>query len=258
METIRFANLDPSLKLALYQIEQIIDKEISTILSEKVLEDDESNDFSDAAEEESPEEDTGESQNSGFVTKAANNGRFTSSWAKPSNVDLMQVNLDYENGIAKCPKEILEKGENEWKDYIVGFFIRKRLPYPIVKATLARQWKLKGNYDMATDDDYFYFKFSNDEDKRTIMEKGPLFIAGRFFVVKPWDNEIEAQRLADMKYSGNRFTWKNKVDGMARITSKIDRLKLGWTNVDVITTVRNFFRAGRMLGAANTTTIALV
>ncbi|KAF5175227.1 Rna exonuclease [Thalictrum thalictroides] len=70
----------------------------------------------------------------------------------------------------------------------------KRLPYPTVKAALAQQWNVKGSYDVVTDDDYFYFKFSNEEDKRNNMEKGPIFIAGRIFVVKPWQKSIESQR----------------------------------------------------------------
>ncbi|KAF5189200.1 Glucose-6-phosphate isomerase [Thalictrum thalictroides] len=75
-----------------------------------------------------------------------------------TEIDLIQYNPEYVDGIAKCPLDILAKGEVEWNDYLVGFFIGRRLPYPMVKEALSKQWKLKGSYEVGTDEDYFYFK----------------------------------------------------------------------------------------------------
>ncbi|KAF5194056.1 hypothetical protein FRX31_016361 [Thalictrum thalictroides] len=111
-----------------------------------------------------------------------------------TEIDLIQYKPEYVDGIAKCPLDILAKGEEEWNDYLVGFFIGRRLPYPMVKEALSKQWKLKGSYEVATDEDYFYFKFVNEEDKRQVIEQGPIFIAGRIFVVKPWSNVVDSQR----------------------------------------------------------------
>ncbi|KAF5208044.1 zinc ion binding / nucleic acid binding protein [Thalictrum thalictroides] len=119
---------------------------------------------------------------------------FRNERGKNSSVDLLHYDPEYINGMAKCPQDVLDLGEKEWNDYLVGFFMGKRLPYPVVKEALAKQWKAKGSYDVATDEDFFYFKFSQEEDKRSVMELGPIFIAGMIFIVKPWSSGIEAQR----------------------------------------------------------------
>ncbi|KAF9599216.1 hypothetical protein IFM89_036342 [Coptis chinensis] len=89
------------------------------------------------------------------------------------------------NGVAICPKDILRKGEEVWKEYLVGFFMDRRIAYPVVKQALARQWKTKGPYDISTDENYFYFKFENSEDRKLVLEQGPVFIARRVLVIKP-------------------------------------------------------------------------
>ncbi|KAF5187620.1 hypothetical protein FRX31_022793 [Thalictrum thalictroides] len=67
----------------------------------------------------------------------------------------------------------------------------RRLAYLVVKEALFKQWKIKGSYDIATDDEYFYFKFFEGDDKRMILEKRPIFTVGRIFIVKPWSKSID-------------------------------------------------------------------
>ncbi|KAF9598856.1 hypothetical protein IFM89_031976 [Coptis chinensis] len=47
---------------------------------------------------------------------------------------------------------------------------------------------------MLADRELFYFKFINDEDRRFVIEHGPLFLAGRIFVVRAWSESIELHR----------------------------------------------------------------
>ncbi|KAF9618718.1 hypothetical protein IFM89_002413 [Coptis chinensis] len=70
----------------------------------------------------------------------------------------------------------------------------KRLSYPFVKESLNKHCKVKGNYEMIADRDLLYFKFVNEEDRKMVIEHGPLFIAGRIFVVRPWSESIEQHR----------------------------------------------------------------
>ncbi|KAF9609701.1 hypothetical protein IFM89_017900 [Coptis chinensis] len=44
---------------------------------------------------------------------------------------------------------------------------------------------------MVSDADLYYFKFQNEEDRRLVLEVGPVFIGGRCFVVIEWSPEIE-------------------------------------------------------------------
>ncbi|KAF5185575.1 hypothetical protein FRX31_024839 [Thalictrum thalictroides] len=74
------------------------------------------------------------------------------------------------DGVAEVPAEVIEQGDKEWKDYLVGCFIGKRLPYPLVRDVLQKQWKLQ-NFEMVADSDVFYFKFQSEEDKMMVFEK---------------------------------------------------------------------------------------
>ncbi|KAF9610146.1 hypothetical protein IFM89_020278 [Coptis chinensis] len=47
---------------------------------------------------------------------------------------------------------------------------------------------------MIADRELFYFKFFNDEDKQTVIDHGPIFLAGRIFVVRPWSPTVEEYR----------------------------------------------------------------
>ncbi|KAF9606396.1 hypothetical protein IFM89_025085 [Coptis chinensis] len=67
------------------------------------------------------------------------------------NTALRRFETHQVDGIAEIPANILEKGVSMWSDYVVGFFVEKRLPFPMVKASLAQQWKVKGSYSISTD-----------------------------------------------------------------------------------------------------------
>ncbi|KAF9611279.1 hypothetical protein IFM89_028703 [Coptis chinensis] len=47
---------------------------------------------------------------------------------------------------------------------------------------------------MIADSELFYFKFGNEEDKRVVLESGPVFMAGRCFIVTQWSQNIERRR----------------------------------------------------------------
>ncbi|KAF9607568.1 hypothetical protein IFM89_036930 [Coptis chinensis] len=68
------------------------------------------------------------------------------------------------------------------------------MSFPFVKNALEKAWKIKGSMDITTDRDLFYISFSVSEDKQAVLEGGPIFIAGKIFVVMPWTPEAESQR----------------------------------------------------------------
>ncbi|KAF9614069.1 hypothetical protein IFM89_014869 [Coptis chinensis] len=49
---------------------------------------------------------------------------------------------------------------------------------------------------MVADTDLFYFKFSNEEDKRKVLENSPIYIAGKCFIVTQWTQDIEKRKSA--------------------------------------------------------------
>ncbi|KAF9620337.1 hypothetical protein IFM89_011072 [Coptis chinensis] len=115
---------------------------------------------------------------------------------------MMQVKINeiygqfefFEVDVMDVPSDILEEGVELWKDHLVGFFVDKRLPFPVVKSILEKQWKTKASYEISTNKDVFYFKFVLEEDRKLALESGPLFMAGRVFMIQPWTEELEFQR----------------------------------------------------------------
>ncbi|KAF5208135.1 hypothetical protein FRX31_002278 [Thalictrum thalictroides] len=96
----------------------------------------------------------------------------------------------FSDGVAEVPDDVIQKGQREWDDYLIGSFVGKRLLYPMVKAAVQKQWGIQA-FDMVADADVFYFKFHSEQDKMAAIDKGPIFIAGRLFVVRFWSPESE-------------------------------------------------------------------
>ncbi|KAF5204479.1 hypothetical protein FRX31_005935 [Thalictrum thalictroides] len=40
----------------------------------------------------------------------------------------------FSDGVAEIPNVVIQKGQREWENYLIGSFVGKRLPYPMVKA----------------------------------------------------------------------------------------------------------------------------
>ncbi|KAF9595535.1 hypothetical protein IFM89_000623 [Coptis chinensis] len=98
------------------------------------------------------------------------------------------------DGVAAVPLDIIEEGVRDWEDYLVGYFIDKKLPFPLVRDVLQKTWKIKGTFQITTDQDVFYMNFSDLEERKIALEGGPICISGKLFVVKPWSRETESQR----------------------------------------------------------------
>ncbi|KAF9610568.1 hypothetical protein IFM89_023268 [Coptis chinensis] len=95
--------------------------------------------------------------------------------------------------VVEIPTDILNIGTELWKDYLVGFFADKRIIFPLVKKTLERVWKTKASYEISTNRYPFYFKFLGSSDRKLVLEGGPLFVAGRIFMIKPWSEDLDIQ-----------------------------------------------------------------
>ncbi|KAL5713366.1 hypothetical protein ACHQM5_015447 [Ranunculus cassubicifolius] len=107
---------------------------------------------------------------------------------------LPRVVPELKDGFFEVPASVYEKGVQKWRDHIVGFFVDKRVSFLRVQEQLEDKWKLKGKFEMASDIQLFYFKFHNPEDKKSVLELGPIFINRKLFVVLPWSEEVETKR----------------------------------------------------------------
>ncbi|KAF9616208.1 hypothetical protein IFM89_028984 [Coptis chinensis] len=62
------------------------------------------------------------------------------------------------------------------------------------KGSLEKKWKTKGDYEMVRIFELFYFKFSNEEDKRKVLENSPIYIAGNASLL-PVDGILRRERI---------------------------------------------------------------
>ncbi|PIA42083.1 hypothetical protein AQUCO_02100147v1, partial [Aquilegia coerulea] len=123
------------------------------------------------------------------------------------------------------PQDIINEGIEEWGEVVVGFFVDRRLPFKVVKESLTKIWKVKGAFSITTDKELYYFNFHDEEDRKSVIEQGPVFIAGRLFVVRRWTEEVE--RLRDRV--NTMPVWANFVIGFPlfseAMTFKKERLE---------------------------------
>ncbi|KAF9613609.1 hypothetical protein IFM89_009435 [Coptis chinensis] len=143
-----------------------------------------------------------------------------------TDTSLQRFELEMIEGVTQVPMDLRWKGLNEWREYVVGFFLEQRLLYPVVKEFLKKKWKTKGVYEMVADSDLFYFKFSNEEDKRKVLENPQIFMAGKCFIVTQWTQDIE-RRKDDIKaipiwlnlYNVPKVLWTG--EGLGFLASRI-------------------------------------
>ncbi|KAF9589523.1 hypothetical protein IFM89_025241 [Coptis chinensis] len=119
---------------------------------------------------------------------------FQGDKVSPPDTALQRFDLDMIEGVTQVPFDLRWKGLNVWRDYVVGFFLEQRLPYLVVREALKKKWKTKGDYEMVADAELFYFKFSNEEDKRKVLENSPIYIVGKCFIATQWTQDIEKRK----------------------------------------------------------------
>ncbi|KAL5728013.1 hypothetical protein ACHQM5_001141 [Ranunculus cassubicifolius] len=98
------------------------------------------------------------------------------------------------NGRFVVPKEVREEAINEWSDYLVGYFVGPKVSFTVVEDKLKTMWSLKGSITITADQNMFYLYLNAAEDRRMILSKGPVFIAGILFVIKPWTKTVDRER----------------------------------------------------------------
>ncbi|KAF9626621.1 hypothetical protein IFM89_037414 [Coptis chinensis] len=63
---------------------------------------------------------------------------FSSSKNTKLQPNLHKVFPSFSDGIAIVPQEIIDEGVVIWSDYVVGYFVGKRLSYPFVKESVTK------------------------------------------------------------------------------------------------------------------------
>ena len=84
--------------------------------------------------------------------------------------------------VVKPPEEAVMEGIDMWKGCLVGQFLDKRLPYPVVRSLVNKLWGKKEMPDISTTENGLYFFRFRDLDARDwVMDSGPWHLAGFYF-----------------------------------------------------------------------------
>ncbi|KAF5187491.1 hypothetical protein FRX31_022922, partial [Thalictrum thalictroides] len=83
---------------------------------------------------------------------------------------------------------------DKYAKLVVGCFVGRRPAYSYVKEVVARTWKLKNTFTMKVyGDKMFTFEFSNEDDRKAVLDIGSFHVASQLFVVRPWKLFVEAE-----------------------------------------------------------------
>ena len=89
--------------------------------------------------------------------------------------------------VAKPPAEAVNEGIDMWKSCLVGQFLDKCLPFPVVRSLVNRLWGRREMPDISTTGNgLFFFRFKDPEARDWVMNAGPWHLAGRPFILRAW------------------------------------------------------------------------
>ncbi|KAF5208333.1 hypothetical protein FRX31_002080 [Thalictrum thalictroides] len=136
--------------------------------------------------------------------------------AGSEELQFIEPKFGTEEDVLLIDEEILAEGALEWENQVVGFFLDKKLPFMVVKETVHKKWKLKGDLDIALDGDMYYFRFTSEEDKEKVLDEGSFHMGGKLFVIRPWSRDVEDNRGPSKKFNkpfqASKSVWQ-KVQG---------------------------------------------
>jgi len=82
---------------------------------------------------------------------------------------------------------------------LVGYFIEKRLPFPVVQNIAKRLWQSQGLIEVLSNNSGFnFFRFESQESMLKVFDEGSYHFAGRQFITKCWEPSMN---LAKETYS---------------------------------------------------------
>ncbi|XVF81982.1 hypothetical protein PTKIN_Ptkin16aG0006300 [Pterospermum kingtungense] len=94
--------------------------------------------------------------------------------------------------IVAPPREVFEKGMNQWKESLVVQFIAGVPNFSLFKKLAKQLWGSDGEFEiLPIDNDLFIVKFSNPAARDRVLESGPWHIRNRPLIVRKWEPGIK-------------------------------------------------------------------
>lgn len=89
------------------------------------------------------------------------------------------------------PKASVEGVSKRYENKLYGYFIGKRIAFPVVNNYVNNVWKKYGiEKTMMTERGFFFFKFVNEKGLLEVMENGPWMIRNVPIFLNKWTVDV--------------------------------------------------------------------
>lgn len=85
--------------------------------------------------------------------------------------------------VVRPPVEVVREGQEKWKNYLVGYFVKERLLFSVVSKLASKAWGHKGLTEvLGHENGFYFFRFDNGSACDDIVETSPwLFGESRWW-----------------------------------------------------------------------------
>ena len=111
------------------------------------------------------------------------------------NLDFFKPSMEGGRVKVRPPMEVVQEGCEEWKSTLIGYFVGKRLPYPVVNSIAFKLWGRVGlNEVLSTERGVFLFKFDTVEQADSILDRAPWHMVNHPMVLKKWQPNLQLDK----------------------------------------------------------------
>ncbi|GKB44154.1 zinc knuckle CX2CX4HX4C containing protein [Tanacetum coccineum] len=101
-----------------------------------------------------------------------------------------------EGAAVAIPMEAVEEVCSRFSNTLYGYFIGKRLAFPLVENYVKNTWAKFGLKRTQLHEDFFMFQFNTKEGMESVMESGPWLIRGVPLILNIWNQNSELKKDA--------------------------------------------------------------
>ncbi|GKE15084.1 zinc knuckle CX2CX4HX4C containing protein, partial [Tanacetum coccineum] len=104
-----------------------------------------------------------------------------------------------EGAAVAIPFEAVEEVKSRFSNTLYGFFIGKRLAFPLVENYVKNTWAKYGLKRIQLHDDFFLFQFENKDGMDKVLEDGPWLIRTVPLIMNVWSPNTDLKKAEVMK-----------------------------------------------------------
>ncbi|GJW25656.1 zinc knuckle CX2CX4HX4C containing protein [Tanacetum coccineum] len=126
-----------------------------------------------------------------------NDGVASESFGEHSRLCLCSLRIIWLFGAAVAiPMVAVEEVSSRFSNTLYGYFIGKRLAFPLVENYVKNTWAKFGLKRTQLHEDFFMFQFNTKEGMESVMESGPWLVRGVPLILNIWNQNSELKKDA--------------------------------------------------------------